>query len=522
MEILQQNNTLKTTELIAVYNASVIENASLKADICKLQSQVKTLAEQVAWFNRQMFGQKSERTIELPPGTIDLPGFDWSVLLEELHNTETEEVKSHKRKKSPNKNKGEYKLELPDDLPVVNRVIDIDEADKICPETGETLICIGEDTVEKLMYNPETYKKLILHYPKYVSAKNPLHGVKRAESEENILEGSKFDASFLAHIVNEKYGFHQPLNRLLERVNLHKVKMSNQVLSSVVLNIGEKVQPLINLMRSKVLDQGYIFTDETKMKLIIKGNKKAKNSSMWTYTGGCNDEPAYHLYHFTFSMKHAYVENYLKNFEGVIHADAYSVYEKLAENNEKIDWAACWAHARRKFENSKYGVKLRATILRLMKYLFMFERIAWHKDRFTRLRIRQEKEKPIVDRIFNLLKETIISPNILPSHNIRKAIEYMLSREKYFRLYLDDPNIRMENNTAERSLRKIVLGRVNWMFVGSEKAGKASANLFSLVQTCRAMNIDPHKYLEDLFRRLLSHPANCLHEFLPDEWKKLH
>jgi len=94
----------------------------------------------------------------------------------------------------------------------------------------------------------------------------------------------------------------------------------------------------------------------------------------------------------------------------------------------------------------------------------------------------------------------------------------MLSREKYFRLYLDDPNIRMENNTAERSLRKIVLGRVNWMFVGSEKGGKAAANLFSLVQTCRAMNIDPHKYLEDLFRRLLSHPANRLHEFLPDQW----
>ena len=107
----------------------------------------------------------------------------------------------------------------------------------------------------------------------------------------------------------------------------------------------------------------------------------------------------------------------------------------------------------------------------------------------------------------------------MPSSKLAGALGYILGREDKFRRYLHDPNLRMDNNTAERALRKIATGRKNWLFIGSPKAGESMAALLSLVQTCRAMDIRPWEYMTDIFDRLLDHPAKRLEELLPDRWK---
>jgi hypothetical protein len=242
---------------------------------------------------------------------------------------------------------------------------------------------------------------------------------------------------------------------------------------------------------------------------------------MWVYVNGLPGAPAYHVYQFTVDRSHRHPIAFLDKFAGTIHADAFSAYEKLDQDPTKpIRWAACWAHARRKFEEAQSGdPELRQWVLRQIRYLFLFERVAWARDADERRRIRAEHETPLVDALFARLRETVASGTLLPKSQLAEAIGYLLSRPANFRHYLTDPNLRMDNNTAERALRKLTIGRKNWMFIGSPSAGESMAALLSLVQTCRAMGIDPQAYLEDLFRRLLDHPHKRLGDLLPDRWQ---
>ena len=132
--------------------------------------------------------------------------------------------------------------------------------------------------------------------------------------------------------------------------------------------------------------------------------------------------------------------------------------------------------------------------------------------------IRGEREAPIVDALFARLDKVVADGNLLPKSEVARAVGYMLGRPDSFRRYLHDPNLRMDNNAAERGLRKLTVGRKNWLFVGSLDAGNSMAVLLSLVQTARALNLNVHDYLTDLFQHLLDHPANQIDDFLPDQW----
>ncbi len=254
--------------------------------------------------------------------------------------------------------------------------------------------------------------------------------------------------------------------------------------------------------------------------MLDPGNGKTKTTRIWIYSCANPNAPPYQIYSFSPDRSHFYPTNFLKNFEGVIHADAYEAYVKLdADESSCIDRAACWCHARRYFEEVKsIDLKLRDNVLRKIRYLFMFERLAWKADSQTRLKIRQEHELKIIDEIFTMLREKVVEGTLLPKSNLAKAIGYMLKYENNFRLYLNDPNIRMENNTAERGLRKVVPGRKNWLFFGSKRAGEAAAVIYSLIQTCRIMGIEPFEYMTDIFKRLMTHQNNRLFELLPDKW----
>jgi transposase len=490
------------------------ENEALKVENAELHNELKRLSEQLAWFQRQVFGQKSERFTDLPGQTNLLPGME----MPEAHEPPAEPVAvpAHTRKKT--RNKGESTVVIPDNLERVERIIDVPEAERILHD-GTPMVRAGEDRSEKLAFRPSEYYVLVTVRPKYVAPDHPELGVLQEPMPGTLIEGSKFDTSFMAHVVEEKFAFHMPLYRIEEKLAGREIRVKRQTLSQLVRTIGERVQPLFKLMIACVLRQGYLFTDDTPVKLQCKG--KCREARVWVYVGALPNAPPYHIYQFTEDRGHRHPDAFLESFEGLIHADAFALYEKLhADPHKPIRWAACWAHARRKFENALCGQEdLRTWVLRHMRYLFMYERVAWARDAAERLRIRQEREAPIVEEIFSRLRETIAAGDLLPKSKMAEAIGYVLSREENFTLYLSDPNVRMENNTAERSLRKLTIGRKNWLFVGSPKAGDSMAALLSLVQTCRAMDIRPWEYLTDIFDRLLDHPDRRLEELLPDRWK---
>jgi transposase len=476
---------------------------------------ITSLQNQLEWFKRQMFGQKSERFVDVPSKEELLPGFD---LPQETMEIQTTPIAGHVRKNIKGKDK--FKMEIPEDLPRETVYKDIPEKEKTDPNTGLALVKIGEEKTEKLAYRPGSYFVKQFIYPKYAQKNEALFGVKQAVSEDSIIEGSKFDVSFMAHVVTEKFAYHMPVNRIREKLAAQSIMVSDQTISALLINLGQKTEILFSLMKKKLFEQETIFSDDTTVDFIVNGLGRVKTGRMWGYIGNKPGAPPYHLYEFSSNRCEIWPLSFLKEFKGVLHADAYSAYEKL-DTKDNITWAACWAHARRKFENStSMDEVFRISILSQMRNLFRFEKVAWQSPPEERLRVRATKERPIVDKIFDMFKEKIRNNTLLPASDLAKAIGYMQSREKNFRVYLTNAYARMDNNTAERGVRKIVLGRKAWLFFGSPRSGKAMANLFSLVQSCRAMNIDPQAYLEDVFRKLPAYPHKNLQDLLPDQWAK--
>lgn len=482
--------------------------------------QIKQLEGRLAWYKRQIFGQKSERVIDTPGDDPDLPGFD----LPSPEKSEHEEIDVPGHKRRVKKSKREDALSIPDDLPREEIVHELSGAQLICPKTGKPMVPFGRDVVEKLACRPgEYYVQRHVHI-KYKVPGEASSGVAQAPAPPCVVEGSKFDVSFMADLVMKKYGLHLPLNRIQEAMACCGIKVKRQTLSALSVNLGMAVMPLYELMIRRTLSQGVIFTDDTPVKMLQPGAGKTKKARMWIYLGGKPNAPPYHVYKFTEDWKHGHPIKFLKDFTGIFHADAYEAYEKLDADREDVTWAACWSHGRRKFVEALRAGKSEflSKVVRKMRYLFRFERIAWTKSAEERLRIRTKHEAPIVEELFALMKEKLERGGyMLPKSQISQAIHYMLDRKENFKVYLKNPDIRMENNPAERGLRKVVLGKKNWLFVGSPKGGEAAAALLSLVQTCRAMKINPKEYLEDVFTRLHVHPHKRLAEFLPDQWLEL-
>lgn len=150
--------------------------------------------------------------------------------------------------------------------------------------------------------------------------------------------------------------------------------------------------------------------------------------------------------------------------------------------------------------------------------LFLLEREVWSVSEQERLTIRQEQEVPIIEELVAGIKGRLLEGKDPPESKLRQALGYFCGLIPYLKNYTEHANARLDNNTAERAVRPLAIGRKNWLFVGSPNGGKAAAVLFSLVQTCRNLDINPQEYLEDVMRRIMDHIAQKLDEFLPDQW----
>jgi transposase len=471
-------------------------------------NQIKLLEEQLEWFKRRLFGKRSEKIVGLP-GEMFLPGFEE---IETQEKQQEQQVKGHKRKKSLRL--GKDKLSFPEDLPVETTVLDIPEEEKICPKTGKPLVKIGEEVSQKLAHKPGSFYIKETIRPKYALPEN--EGVKTAPLPEGLLPRCLVDESLLAEIFTKKFGDHLPLYRISEILSREQIQISRKLLSQWVVRSGKALAPLYKELEKQILETKTIFIDETPVDMQMPGKGKTHTAYMWTIVGGAG--PPYQIYHFRTSRKHEHAKELLTSYKGGFHADKYGAYEALAKR-EDLTWYPCFAHIRRKFYEAESGdPKFRADVLRKVRYLYMFEKIAWERSEEERLKIRQEKEAPIIDELIEKVKKRLIEGQILPKSKLREAIGYFCSLIPHLKNYITNPHARLDNNTAERAIRPLAIGRKNWLFMGSEEGGKAAAVLLSLVQSCRAVGVNPREYLEDVMRRLMDHSVQKLNELLPAEW----
>ncbi len=492
--------------------AATLTIESLQIQLAERDRKIIYLEEQLAWLKRQIFGKKSERIVDTNPEQLKFEGFENI----DPPKTETQTIPAHQRKKRTST--GKDTIQLPDDLPVETTVIDIPDEEKICKETGVPLQKIGEEVSHKLAHRPGSYFLKRIIRPKYAHPNQEEKGVVTAPMPDSLLPKCKADESLLAEIVTRKFVDHLPLYRIAEALGRDNIGISRRLLSQWVIAVGIALTPLYNVMKKKILEGDRIHIDETHVDIF--DSPKVHQGYMWVLVGGDGADPQYRLYDFYENRKHEQVDKILGSYSGIIHSDKYGAYETYVRKNKNV-WCPCWAHIRRKFYEAEMGdPPLRLWVLDQIKELFSIDEIAWTLSSADRLNLRQSRAAPIIDCMTERIKNRLIHGAFLPKSKFKEALGYYCSLIPYLKNYTQHSSARLDNNPAERAVRPLAIGRKNWLFFGSEESAEAGATLLSLVQTCRALNINPRVYLEDICRRIMGHSAKRLHELLPDEWFK--
>lgn len=482
-------------------------NASEEAYVKSLENKVAHLTEQLEWLKRQVFGKKSEKVVPHNEDQLVFEGFGKLQAPED----EKQAVPSHQRKKRK-KDKTDA-IQIPKDLPIEQTVIDVPDKEKVCPETGKPLVKIGEEVSSKLAHRPGSFFIKQIVRPKYGLPKG--EGVVCAELPDSLLPRCLADESLLAEVLVTKFSDHLPLYRSEEIFKRHRIGISRQLLSQWVIQSSFALKPLYDRMRMRILESGNVFIDESPVSMLAPGTGKTHKAYMWVVAG--NDLCAFD---FRENRKHKIAGDILKDFQGTFHSDKYGAYEELAQKPH-LTWCPCWGHIRRKFFEAESGdPAFRKWMLRHIRYLFMFERIALEHPSDKRLQIRKEKQLPLIDKMTDACQRKLIDGRILPKSKLRTALGYFCGLIPYLKNYAVQPDARLDNNTAERAIRPLAIGRKNWLFVGNSRGGEAAAIALSLIQSCRSLGVNPREYLEDVMHRIMGHPVNKLDELLPDNWAK--
>ncbi|MFA5183720.1 MAG: IS66 family transposase, partial [Syntrophales bacterium] len=413
------------------------------------------------------------------------------------------------------------RVPIPEHLERVEILLDIPEEQKVCPETGEPLKVIAVEVSEKLEYRPGKLIVNVYKRPQYAlpDGDESSAGVIAAAMPDHPVAKCKADVGLLAQVIVSKFADHLPLYRQDGIFEREGVAIPGATQTSWLMQVYESIKPLEETLRRAVLEKDVLFTDDTPVPLQVKGNGKVKKARLWVYVRGGTGPP---LTAYDFSIDHSKRRplNYLKDYRGYVHADAYSGYDELFRKEGIIE-VGCRAHARRKFDEATSSRPKEATdiLARIARLYHEVETPCADMTPDERRRFRQEHAAPLLDGIFEKLEE--LRPLTIPSEPLRKAIDYALNQKKALRRYLEDGRLRPDNNLAENAMRPVAVGRKNWLFVGSERGGRAAALFMGLVKSCKDCDINPWEYLDDMFRRIMSHPVTRLRELLPDQWKPL-
>lgn len=488
---------------------------------------IERLHQRIRLLEKALFGPKSERLIHDPEaqGTFDAllkEVEELSRVLEEAREEQAEERKAAAVAVTTRRKRRNLEALVPEDLREEVIELDVPEEEKISLQTGEPLVRIGEDRVRKLAVKPPEYYWKVFVFPRFADPADPSRGVLTPAAPDFAIPGGTFDESFIADVVVDKCAMHLPLYRQEERLLSQGIEVSRQTLSRLYIAAANALLPLYLLMKENILARGIIFTDDTPIRLQVKGKRKTVTGRMWVYVGGGKDPP-WRVFEFTIDRLKTRPKEFLGLYQGYIHADAYKGYDDLFKR-PGVHECACWMHVRRKFvEAEDAPPELREAVLRAIRNLFRYDRFARSHptggDELI-LAVRRERIAPIIDWLFARTARALTEGAVLPKSAFAGAVGYMHNLGDALRTFLDHPALMPDNGESERAIRPLAIGRKNWLFAGSKSGGDATGILLSLIQSCRAVGIEPRTYMEDVLRRINGHPANRLDELLPTkDWK---
>lgn len=457
-------------------------------EIERLKKENQGLTDLVALLRRKQFGKSSEQIPADQMGMFDET--ETEALNPEAEDEESIKIPEHDRKRGK-------RLKLPDNLPRKEVVIDIE--DKICPNDGGEFKCIGEEISEKLEIIPAKVRVIRTIRKKYACPACEL--MKEAPAPLEMIPKSNSSSSVLAYIATAKYVDALPLFRqeaIFKRVGL---ELSRQTMARWMIQVGEKITPLITLLREELLKSSYIHMDETVVQVLKEDGKKAEtNSYMWVQARS-GPKPIV-LFHYAKNRSGTHAHELLDNYRGSLQVDGYDGYASVIEKNE-ITRLGCWAHARRKFFDafkSSSGKSVGKQGLGFITQLYEIEKEIEGNPYHERFLVRLTKSIPVLKKFKDWLQ--IQSEKLNPDSLSGKAVKYARNEWRYLVNCFCSGEFKIDNNYVESHIRPFTIGRKNWMFSVKPEGAVASANIYSLVETAKANGIDPFDYLNEVFEKL--------------------
>jgi transposase len=324
----------------------------------------------------------------------------------------------------------------------------------------------------------------------------------KAPIDNPVIKGSFASPEAIAHIMCQKFVMGAPLYRQEQEWNRHGIMLSRQTMSNWLIKATEDwLEPIYDALHEILCTHKYLHADETTLQVLKEPGKAPQSKSyMWLYrTSGQAAAPIV-LYEYQPSRRAKHPEDYLKNFSGYLHADGYDGYHSLPDT---IIVVGCWSHVRRKWDDALKSLEKKDQIgskalkgKHFCDQLFELERKWAQLPSEERQKNRQEQAKPELDNFLAWLN-TI---NCAPKSALGKAVNYTLSQWKYLNRYLLDGQLEISNNRAERSIKPFVISRKNFLFANTPRGAKASAIMFSLIETAKENGLNPFAYLTYIFR----------------------
>jgi len=503
-------------EIVAVAEAKA---AAIESVAKSRALEIEQLKYQIAKLRHERYGQSSERS-----AVLEQLEFKLSVLEEDASEAEAAAQLAAERAKIPvasHERRPPARRPLPAHLPRERIVYPSPAA---CPCCGGVLHKLGEDVTETLEMIPRQWK-VVQHVREKLSCRS-CEAITQPPAPSHPIARGRAGPWLLAHILFAKYGLHLPLNRQSATYAREGIELDVSTLADWVGACAATLMPLVLLIRAHVFAAERIHADDTTVPVWAKN--KCRTGRLWTYVrddrpfAGPDPPAAAFFYSADRTAKHP--EQHLAGYSGLMQADAYAGFDKLYRPDRKggpIVEASCWAHARRKFFElariKKAPIAIEA--VERIDALFAIEREINGKPPHERVRVRQERSRPLVEELETWLRAQ--RRKLSSSNEVAKAIQYSLNCWAALMRFLDDGRLCMSNNAAERGVRPVAVGRHNWTFVGSDEGGHRAAVIYTLIETCKLNDLDPQAWLADVLARLHDHPAKRIDELLPWNWKRL-
>lgn len=411
---------------------------------------------------------------------------------------------------------------LPEHLPRIRIEHDLEETQRPCPCCGEARHKIGEQVTEQLEHVPANFVVLQHARLKYACKHCNSGSCAKCDGQAHIdmadkphqpIERGLAGPGLLAYVITSKLADHLPLYRIQQIFARQQVDISRSTLCGWMKAAADVVRPLYDLICRRVRQSDVIHTDDTTVP--VMDEEHCRTGRLWTYAG--DDPHPYIAYDYTPTRSRQGPMAWLGDWKGYLQADAYAGYDAVYAKG--VIEVACWAHCRRYFFEAKESDSIRsAQMLGMIQPLYAVEKAAESLAPGQRQKLRLARARPILDRIKLWLDEH--KAQVLPRSPMGQAITYALNQWPALCIYMSDGRLSIDNNAAERALRRVAVGRKNWLWAGTDDSAMGHAVLWTLIASAQRHEIDVQLYLRSVLAWLPVTPASQVEHFLPDVWKR--